>query len=284
MDRIYPVSKCLHKKQGFNFKDPMKLSVAFRITSIYIVVGALWILLSDRWVESLAFNNTSITTLLQTAKGWGYILVTAVMLYTLVLFDFSALKKAQYTLEQGYDATLKGWARALDLRDRSTEKHTQRVAELTLNLATSIGIREPELTHLRRGALLHDIGKIGIPDRILLKPGALTDDEWRIMHQHPNHAYEMLSPIEYLQPALDIPYCHHEKWDGTGYPRGLKGEQIPLAARIFAVVDVWDALTSSRPYREAWTNEQTLDYIQAEAGKSFDPQVVQEFLKMVHTH
>jgi putative nucleotidyltransferase with HDIG domain len=262
----------------------MKLSIAFKITAIYVIVGTLWILLSDQWVESLAFNNTSIATLLQTLKGWGYILVTACMLYLLVHFDFSALKKAQHTLEQGYDATLKGWARALDLRDRSTEKHTQRVTELTLNLATEMGIREPELIHLRRGALLHDIGKIGIPDSILLKPGPLTDDEWKIMRQHPIHAYEMLSPIEYLQPALDIPYCHHEKWDGTGYPRRLQGEQIPLEARIFAVIDVWDALTSSRPYREAWTNEQTLEYIQDQAGKSFDPQVVQEFLKMIRAH
>jgi len=262
----------------------MKLSVAFKITAIYVIVGTVWILLSDQWVESLSFNSASVATILQTIKGWGYILVTAGMLYILVYFDFSALKKAQHTLEQGYDATLKGWARALDLRDRSTEKHTQRVTELTLNLALAMDMREPELTHLRRGALLHDIGKIGIPDSILLKPGALTNDEWLIMRQHPVHAYEMLNPIEYLQPALDIPYCHHEKWDGTGYPRGLRGEQIPLVARIFAVVDVWDALTSSRPYREAWTSERALEYIQAEAGVSFDPQVVQEFLKMIRAH
>jgi HD-GYP domain-containing protein (c-di-GMP phosphodiesterase class II) len=262
----------------------MKFSVAFKITAIYVIVGALWILLSDRWVESLALDNTATATLLQTIKGWGYILVTACMLYLLVHFDFSALDKAQHTLEQGYDATLKGWARALDLRDRSTEKHTQRVTDLAVNLAIEMGIREPELTHLHRGALLHDIGKIGIPDSILLKPGSLTEDEWRIMRQHPVHAYEMLSPIQYLQPALDIPFCHHERWDGTGYPRGLKQEQIPLVARIFAVVDVWDALTSSRPYREAWTSEQALEYIQAQADLSFDPQVVQEFLKLVRTH
>lgn len=184
-------------------------------------------------------------------------------------------------LEQGYDATLKGWAHALDLRDHSTEAHTERVTELALRLAVEMGIKGPELIHLRRGALLHDIGKIGIPDSILLKPAPLTDDEWAIMRQHPVHAYEMLQPIQYLQPALAIPYCHHEKWDGTGYPRGLRGEAIPLVARIFAVIDVWDALTSSRPYREAWTEAQTLTYLQAQSGHYFDPQVVRVFLEMI---
>ncbi|MEW5721207.1 MAG: HD-GYP domain-containing protein, partial [Chloroflexota bacterium] len=150
----------------------------------------------------------------------------------------------------------------------------------TLRLARALGMSEAELVHVRRGALLHDIGKMGIPDAILLKPGALTDQEWEIMRKHPQYAYELLSPIAYLRPALDIPYCHHEKWDGTGYPRRLKGEQIPLVARIFAVVDVWDALHSDRPYRRAWSEEQAREHIRTQAGIHFDPRVVKLFLEM----
>src|SRR4030095_309227 len=148
-----------------------------------------------------------------------------------------------------YDSTIEGWSRALDLRDRETEGHTIRVTEMTLKIARIAGMADAELVHLKRGALLHDIGKMGIPDAILLKPDKLETEEWVIMRRHPVYAYELLLPIEYLQPSLDIPYCHHEKWDGSGYPRGLKGEQIPLAARLFAVIDVWDALRSDRPYR-----------------------------------
>jgi putative nucleotidyltransferase with HDIG domain len=160
------------------------------------------------------------------------------------------------------------------LRDKETEGHTQRVTELTVKLARTFGMSEAELVQARWGALLHDIGKLGVPDGILLKPGSLTDEEWVVMKKHPTFAYEMLSPIRYLRLALDIPYCHHEKWDGTGYPQGLKGEQIPLVARIFAVVDVRDALLSDRPYRLSWPEEKVLDYIRSLAGTSFDPQVV----------
>ena len=188
-------------------------------------------------------------------------------------------RRSNQELLQAYDATIEGWTRAIDLRDKETEGHTQRVVELVLRLGRQAGMSEELLVHVRRGALLHDIGKLGIPDAILLKPGPLTEEEWVIMRRHPLYAYEMLSPIEYLRPALDIPYCHHEKWDGTGYPRGLKGEQIPLAARIFAVVDVWDALTSDRPYRPAWSKEEALAYLKEQQGKHFDPQAVKLFLK-----
>jgi len=194
---------------------------------------------------------------------------------------FTALQRSHADLTLAYDTTLEGWSRALDMRDRETEGHTQRVAELTVRLAQALGVSEAEVVHVRRGALLHDIGKMGIPDSVLLKPGPLTDAEWEIMRRHPIYAYELLSPIAYLRPALDIPYCHHEKWDGTGYPRGLRGEQIPLAARIFAVVDVWDALTSERPYRPAWTPEQARQYVQQQAGKHFDPKVVEAFVQLV---
>jgi putative nucleotidyltransferase with HDIG domain len=193
------------------------------------------------------------------------------------VIQFDQVQRSNSELSQAYNATIEGWSHALDLRDKETEGHTQRVTEMTVKLARSFGLGEAELAQMRWGALLHDIGKMGVPDGILLKPGPLTDEEWLVMKKHPDFAYEMLSPIRYLKAALDIPYCHHEKWDGTGYPRGLKGEQIPLAARIFTVVDVWDALTSDRPYRKAWSEEKAREHIQAEAGTHFDPQVVKTF-------
>ncbi|MHB8114290.1 MAG: PAS domain S-box protein, partial [Bellilinea sp.] len=192
--------------------------------------------------------------------------------------SFNEIQISNSKLVLAYDATIVGWSRAMDLRDKETEGHTQRVTELTIQLARAVGVGNEEIVHIRRGALLHDMGKLGIPDRILLKPGKLTDEEWVIMRKHPVYAYDMLSSIEYLRPALDIPYCHHEKWDGSGYPRGLKGEEIPLAARIFAVIDAWDALTSDRPYRKAWSREQTLEYIREQTGSHFDPQIVEVFL------
>ncbi len=193
---------------------------------------------------------------------------------------FEDLQHSHLELTLAYDATLEGWVKALDLRDKETEGHTQRVTEMTLRLARAMGFSERDLDHIRRGALLHDIGKIGIPDAILHKPGSLSDEEWVIMRKHPVYAYELLQPISYLRPAIDIPHCHHEKWDGTGYPRGLKGEQIPLPARIFAVVDVWDALCSDRPYRKAWEKEKVREYIQRQASAHFDPKVAETFLKI----
>jgi HD-GYP domain-containing protein (c-di-GMP phosphodiesterase class II) len=191
---------------------------------------------------------------------------------------YRELQQSNQDLLMAYEFTLEGWAKALEIRDGETQGHTQRVTELTMRLARNMELGEDELAHVRRGARLHDIGKMGIPDSILLKPGPLTDEEWEIMHRHPTYAFELLSPIPFLRPALDIPYCHHEKWDGTGYPRGLRGDEIPLAARIFAVVDVWDALRSDRPYREAWPEEKVIEYIGEQCGKHFDPQVVEIFL------
>ncbi len=194
---------------------------------------------------------------------------------------FVDLQHSHSDLIQAYDSTLEGWSRAMDMRDKETEGHTLRVTQMTMRLARRMGIAETELAHIRRGALLHDIGKMGIPDDILLKPGPLTDEEWKIMRYHPVLAFELLAPIAYLQPALDVPYCHHEKWNGSGYPRGLKGESIPLAARLFAVVDVWDALSSDRPYRLAWPKEKVLEEIRASSGTHFDPQVAEMFLKIL---
>jgi HD-GYP domain-containing protein (c-di-GMP phosphodiesterase class II) len=194
---------------------------------------------------------------------------------------FADLQRSNTDLTQAYDTTLEGWSAALDLRDKETEGHTERVTAMTLRLAERMGVNPQELIQIRRGALLHDIGKMGIPDRILLKPDHLTDEEWVIMSMHPTYAFQLLKPIAYLTPALEIPYCHHEKWDGTGYPRGLKGEEIPLAARTFCIADVYDALTSNRPYRAAWPKDKALNHIQELSGSHFDPQVVDAFLKMM---
>ena len=188
------------------------------------------------------------------------------------------LKGAAEELAQAYDATLEGWVRALDLRDKETEGHTQRVVDRTLDLARRAGMPEEALVHVRRGALLHDIGKVGIPDRILQKPGPLTDEEWAVMRLHPTYAHDMLSGIGFLRPALDIPWAHHEKWDGTGYPRGLRGEEIPLAARVFAVVDIWDALVFDRPYRKAVPAPEVRAYLRKIAGTHLDARLVDLFL------
>jgi putative nucleotidyltransferase with HDIG domain len=193
---------------------------------------------------------------------------------------FENLLKSHRELEEAYEDTLEGWAKALELRDKETEGHTQRVAVLTERLARAMGVSDSALVHIKRGALLHDIGKMGIPDDILRKKGPLTDEERRIMEKHPLYAYEMLSQIDFLMPALDIPYCHHEKWDGSGYPRGLKGEEIPLAARIFPITDVWDALTSDRPYRGALPHAEVRQRIQDDAGRHFDPRVVAAFMAL----
>jgi len=193
---------------------------------------------------------------------------------------FKNLQDANEELEEAYQATLEGWVHALDLRDKETEGHTQRVTILTERLARMMGIDGEPLMHITRGALLHDIGKMGIPDGILLKQGPLTEEERTLMKKHPVYAYEMLNSIDFLQPAIDIPRYHHEKWDGSGYPHGLKGEDIPFAARIFPVIDVWDALISDRPYRKAWSHEEVFDHIRADSGKHFDPQVVSAFMEM----
>ncbi len=193
---------------------------------------------------------------------------------------FNDLQRSNSELILAYDTTLEGWSYALEMRDQETQGHTQRVVRLTREIAKQFGIREEQLVHITRGALLHDIGKMAISDTILMKDGPLTEEERELMHKHPVYAMEMLSPIAYLQPALDIPYCHHERWDGTGYPRALKGPQIPLAARIFAVADTWDALINARRYHEAWPLEKVCAHIEERGGSHFDPEVVAVFLKM----
>jgi len=224
--------------------------------------------------RSLLTVDTEWVDFLETLAGQAAIAIDNAEVY-------EGLRRANFNLTLAYDATIEGWSRAMDLRDKETENHTERVTELTLEMVGRFKFSPEDTAHIRRGCLLHDIGKLGVPDHILLKPGPLTDEEWIIMKRHPQLAYDMLTQIDYLRPALDIPFRHHEKWDGTGYPRGIKGEQIPLAARIFAVVDVWDAVTSDRPYRTAWSHEKALAYIQSQAGSHFDPSVVKVFMEVI---
>ena len=193
---------------------------------------------------------------------------------------FDRTQRANLELANAYETTLEGWSHALELRDRETQGHTLRVAETALKLARAVGVGEEDLIHIRRGALLHDIGKMGIPDMILLKPGPLSEEEWAVMRRHTVYAHELLSPIPFLRPALEIPWCHHERWDGSGYPRGLKGEEIPLSARIFSVVDSWDALSYERPYRQAWPAQRVRDYLREKAGSHFEPRLVEAFLAL----
>jgi HD-GYP domain-containing protein (c-di-GMP phosphodiesterase class II) len=195
---------------------------------------------------------------------------------------FKDLQKSNIELSLAYNATIDGWSRTLDLRDKETEGHTRRVTDITLRLAASMGIDDSELIHIRRGAILHDIGKMAIPDHILFKPGPLTNEEWETMRQHPRYAMELLSPINYLASAMAIPHWHHEKWDGSGYPDRLDGEDIPFSARLFALADVYDALTSDRPYRNAWSKQDAVQYIEIQSGKHFDPRLVPEFLNLVN--
>jgi putative nucleotidyltransferase with HDIG domain len=221
--------------------------------------------------------NREWTSFLETLAGQAAIAIDNITL-------FEDLQRSNRDLSQAYDETIEGWAKALELRDLETQGHCARVANLTLQLAASMGVPEEEFDSIRRGALLHDIGKMGIPDDILKKAGPLTEKDWKIMKEHPVYAYDLLAKVDFLKSSLDIPFCHHEHWDGTGYPRGLKGADIPLSARIFTVVDVWDALSSDRPYRKPMERDEIVRYIQSQSGIQFDPDVVDAFITLVeHT-
>ncbi|PKL95074.1 MAG: phosphohydrolase [Gammaproteobacteria bacterium HGW-Gammaproteobacteria-8] len=252
-----------------------------RIVLIYIAVGALWIWFSDRAIEAM-FDSPAAITRAQNIKGWTFIIATAVMLYALVRGHFQALQQRHRELTESYDQTIRGWVRVMDLRHEETRDHTERVARMTRSFAAAAGLDENQHEPIWRGALLHDIGKIGIPDRILTKPGALSDAEWDLMRRHPEIGRRILSDIAFLRPSADIPWCHHEKWDGSGYPRGLKGEEIPLAARMFAIIDVWDALSHDRVYKKAWPEPEVLEHIREQAGRHFDPELVEIFLDNYH--
>ena len=233
------------------------------------VLGVIEVLHHQAWLPSLEWLSTLETLADQAAIAIDHVRLVA------------ELERRNSELRSAYDETIEGWARALDLRDKETEGHSRRVTEMTYALCQALGFTSDQLVNVRRGALLHDIGKMGIPDAVLLKPDKLTEGEWALMKKHPEYAAELLTPIEFLRPALDIPQAHHEKWDGSGYPLGLRGEAIPLAARAFAVIDVYDALMSDRPYRKAWSREKTIDHIRSASGSHFDPEVVEAFIQLL---
>ena len=249
---------------------------AARIVAVYVVFSLAWILVGDRLAQA-ASPASGVRLTIEDAKGTLFVLITGALVYVLVTLHDQRQRALRREQERAYDETLAGWAAALDLRDHSTAEHTSRVTELTVALARRAGLTGADLVQVRRGATLHDIGKMGVPDEILLKPGALDDAEWVQMRRHPELAVQFLQEIAYLQPALDIPWCHHEKWDGSGYPRGLSGESIPLPARLFAVVDVYDAVTCDRPYRGPMPHDDAMDLVRAGSGSHFDPEAVRLF-------
>jgi putative nucleotidyltransferase with HDIG domain len=251
---------------------------AFSISSASI----LWELEKNRMLPN-NFGRSDIYDILTVVI---LIISTALVLMVILENAEQNLKQIQQddaTLRVSYELTLERLVKALEFRDRETEQHSQRVVEMSVYLARHMGLNNDDLINFRRGALLHDIGKLAVPDHILLKPGPLSDEEWMIMREHPVKAMEILLPIPFLKSALDIPYSHHENWDGSGYPLGLKGEEIPLFARIFTVIDHWEALTSDRPYRKAWTIENAIKYIRDNSGKIYDPEIVDSFLHLLKT-
>jgi HD-GYP domain-containing protein (c-di-GMP phosphodiesterase class II) len=265
---------------GVPMSGRQRLTPAMKIALVYLAFAVVWILLSDRVLRWLAPDADAISWL-QTVKGLGFVVVSAAVIFVIARRYLDRAERTTEMLEEAYEQTLAGWAGALDIRDHSTGEHTARVTALTVALAERFGIEGDDLADMRRGATLHDIGKMAVPDAVLGKVGPLTDADWALIRQHPDMARRMLLGIAFLEPALDIPWCHHEKWDGTGYPRGLAGTDIPFPARLFAVVDVYDALTSERPYREPMTSMAALARIESESGGHFDPEVVGEFVELM---
>ena len=253
---------------------------AARIAGAYAGFSFVWIFVGDRLAAGASPSGTERLTI-EDAKGLLFVALSSLLIYALVSQSESHRRRSAREQQAAYDETLMGWAAALDVRDHSTAEHTARVTELTEHLARSIGIGGHELVRIRRGATLHDIGKMGVPDEILRKEGPLTDAEWVLMRQHPDLAVQFLSGVAYLRDALDIPWCHHEKWDGTGYPRGISGTDIPLAARLFAVIDVYDAVTSDRPYRLALPHADVMALVHDGRGSHFDPDVVDAFERLM---
>ncbi len=270
-----------------------------RVVLLYILFSGLWILLSDRVIFQLELYY-GVPRWIESLKGLLFVLVSAIGLYLMLTRmvrerekDYlQHLKDKEDLLEQlrakneelidAYDRTIFGWSRVLEMRSREVQDHSLRVTEMAVELARYLKVPESEMQHIRRGALLHDIGKMAIPDQIIMKDGDLSEEERAEIRRHPLYGFEMVSEIEFLRPAMDILLCHHEKWDGTGYPFGLAGDQIPLYARIFSVVDVWDALRSDdRSYRKADPPEVAAGYLADQAGEHFDPEIVRAFLQML---
>jgi HD-GYP domain-containing protein (c-di-GMP phosphodiesterase class II) len=253
------------------------MSPQFRIALIYVAIAALWICVSDRALTALVHDESRIT-FLQSLKGVFFVLVTGVMLYWMIGSDVRRLKIVNRRLVNDHEQTLRVLVSAMDIRHKETGDHSDRVMRMAVGLARLAGVAGDELRNLTFGALLHDIGKLALPDAILIKPGKLDDEEMAQMREHPKIGYDLLQRVAFLRAAGDIPYSHHERWDGTGYPQGLRGEDIPLAARIFSVVDIWDALCSPRVYKPAWPETEVLQYLKDVAGSQLDPHLVQLFL------
>lgn len=255
----------------------MRTSPPLRIAGVYMLVAAIWIWCSDRAVDALV-SDADMRTMLQTLKGWAFVLATGVMLYWMIRRDVRRLEKGNRRLRQGREQALRVLVAAMDARHQETGHHSERVARMAAGLARLDGVRGSALNKLRLGALLHDIGKLALPDSILTKPGPLDEEEWVLMRKHPKIGYELLQQVDFLRASSDVPYSHHERWDGSGYPQGLCGEEIPLAARIFSVIDVWDALITERVYKPAWPEDRVLAYLREAAGGQLDPRLVKLFL------
>jgi response regulator RpfG family c-di-GMP phosphodiesterase len=255
----------------------VRISPQFRTVLLYVLLSALWIWLSDRALDVLVRNRAELSWL-QSVKGWLFVVCTGALLYWMVARDLRRLQAANRRLLDGHEQALRALVSAMDIRHRETGDHSDRVMRMATGLASLAGVHGKALRNLRFGALLHDIGKLALPDAVLIKPGKLDDDEWAQMRQHPRLGRELLQRVDFLRDADDIPYSHHERWDGSGYPQGLAGEDIPLAARIFSVVDVWDALSTPRVYKPAWPEADVLAYLRAAAGSQLDPRLVDLFL------
>ncbi|SEI38236.1 HD-GYP domain-containing protein [Frateuria terrea] len=255
----------------------MSISPQFRIASLYVALASLWIWLSDRALAVLVHDPLRLTWA-QSIKGWVFVALTGVVLYWLIGRDLKRLAATNRQLVHGHEQALRVLVSAMDIRHKETRDHSDRVMRMAMGLARLTGMQDDALLALKFGALLHDIGKLAIPDAILIKPGKLDEAEMEHMRRHPEIGRELMEQVDFLRNATDIPYAHHERWDGTGYPRGLRGEEIPLAARIFSIVDVWDALSFPRVYKPAWPEDEVLAYLRNAAGSQLDPQLVQLFL------
>jgi putative nucleotidyltransferase with HDIG domain len=255
----------------------MRMSPPLRIAGVYMLVAAIWIWCSDRAVGALV-PDAGLRMELQTFKGWIFVLATGAMLHWMIRRDVRRLEQGNRRLRQGREQALSVLVAAMDVRHQETGHHSERVARMAAELARLDGVRGRALDELRLGALLHDIGKLALPDTILTKPGPLDEEERTLMRRHPRIGYELLQQVDFLRGASDVPYSHHERWDGGGYPQGLRGEEIPLAARIFSVIDVWDALITERVYKPAWPEGCVLEYLREIAGSQLDPRLVELFL------
>ncbi|GGY19957.1 hypothetical protein GCM10008098_10460 [Rhodanobacter panaciterrae] len=256
----------------------MRFTPQFRTTSIYVVLSVLWIWLSDRALNLLVHGQAELSRL-HSIKGILFVLITGALLFWMIGRDLRRLKAANHTLLQGHEQALRVLVSAMDIRHKETGDHSDRVMRMAVGLGRLAGVQGKALQNLSFGALLHDIGKLALPDSVLIKPGKLDDEEMVVMRQHPQLGHELLQRVDFLREAGDIPHSHHERWDGGGYPQGLRGKAIPLAARIFSVVDVWDALITARVYKPAWPESEVLDYLRQVAGSQLDPDLVALFLE-----